>query len=204
MYALWCQPLISFHPPFITKFTFRLPTFNPPPHTCRYYREIHGAALLYDITDLNSYKKLDEWLTELRDRSCSNIVTMLVGNKCDLRQKQAVATTEAIAYAAKNSMLFCETSAKDGTGVEAAFHNFLTSQWRSCFHCICITYTWVARRTIWFGKGLENYNYMQYFKGEVELYFLLTRILLLATVIVKICKKLAVMLFTFCSNTRGF
>ena len=112
---------------------------------------------MYDITNLNSYKKLDEWLAELRDHSQANIVTMLVGNKCDLRQKQAVVTREAITYAEKNSMLFCETSAKDGTGIEAAFHNFLTSQWRTCFLRICITYTCAskARRTIWFGKGLE-------------------------------------------------
>ena len=80
---------------------------------------------------------------------------MLVGNKCDLRQKQAVATTEAIAYAAKNSMLFCETSAKDGTGVEAAFHNFLTSQWRTCFLRICITYTCASKEDdmVWKGTG---------------------------------------------------
>ena len=128
---------------------------------------------------------------------------MLVGNKCDLRQKQAVVTREAIAYAEKNSMLFCETSAKDGTGVEAAFHNFLTSQWHTCFHCICITYTCGSKEDNMVWKGTGN-NTIICSNLKVKSSCILTRILLLATVIVRICKKLAVMLFTFCSNTRGF
>ena len=37
-------------------------------------------------------------------------------------------TDKAKAYAEENSMMFYETSAKDGTNVEEAFHEFLTGQ----------------------------------------------------------------------------
>lgn len=83
---------------------------------------------MYDIAAHNTFENMERWLKQLRVCADPNIAIMLVGNKCDLVDQRAVITDEAKAYAAKNSMMFCETSAKDGTGVEAAFHNFLKSQ----------------------------------------------------------------------------
>ena len=56
------------------------------------------------------------------------MVIMLVGTKCDLEDNREVPTAEAKAFAKENSVLFFETSAKDGTNVEAAFHSLLTGQ----------------------------------------------------------------------------
>ena len=81
---------------------------------------------MYDITKHLTYENVERWLKELRDHADSNIVIMLVGNKCDLRHLRAVPTDEAKAYAEKNALLFIETSALDSTNVEAAFHNILT------------------------------------------------------------------------------
>ena len=66
------------------------------------------------------------WLRELLEQVDSSIGIMLVGNKCDLPTSRAVPTDRAKACAKKNTMLFYETSAKDGTNVEAAFCDFLT------------------------------------------------------------------------------
>ena len=38
------------------------------------------------------------WLTELRDHADTNIVIMLVGNKCDLRPQRQCPTEEAGLY----------------------------------------------------------------------------------------------------------
>ena len=101
-----------------------------PPHlpTDRFYRGAVGALLVYDITKHLTYKNVDRWLKELTDHTDSNIVIMLVGNKCDLRHRQVVPTEEAKAYAEKNTLSFMETSALDSTNVEAAFHSILTGQ----------------------------------------------------------------------------
>ncbi len=50
---------------------------------------------------------MERWLKELRDHADSNIVIMLVGNKCDLRHLRAVPTDEAKGYAGGNLGL-CE------------------------------------------------------------------------------------------------
>ena len=94
----------------------------------RYYREADGALLVYDISNRPTYENVERWLKELGLHANSNIVIMLVGNKCDLRHIRQVPKDEAKAYAEKNSFLFCETSALDSTNVEAAFHSFVTGQ----------------------------------------------------------------------------
>ena len=58
-----------------------------------------GALLVYDIAKHLTYENVERWLKELRDHADSNIVIMLVGNKCDLRHLRAVPTEEAKAYA---------------------------------------------------------------------------------------------------------
>ena len=68
---------------------------------CRYYRGAVGALLVYDIAKHLTYENVERWLKELRDHADSNIVIMLVGNKCDLRHLRAVPTEEAKAYAGR-------------------------------------------------------------------------------------------------------
>ncbi len=69
----------------------------------RYYRGAVGALLVYDIAKHLTYENVERWLKELRDHADSNIVIMLVGNKCDLRHLRAVPTDEAKEYAGKKS-----------------------------------------------------------------------------------------------------
>jgi len=58
-----------------------------------------GALLVYDIAKHLTYENVERWLKELRDHADSNIVIMLVGNKCDLRHLRAVPTEEAKGFA---------------------------------------------------------------------------------------------------------
>lgn len=50
---------------------------------------------------------------------------MLVGNKTDLRNMRQVAGDVGAAFAQKHQLAFIETSAKDGSNVEAAFQQIL-------------------------------------------------------------------------------
>ncbi len=52
--------------------------------TPNFYRGSHGVILVYDVTNRQSFEKLDNWLSELDAYSTkSDIVKMLVGNKID-------------------------------------------------------------------------------------------------------------------------
>ncbi|MCD6514937.1 MAG: GTP-binding protein [Candidatus Odinarchaeota archaeon] len=86
----------------------------------QYYKNAHGALLVYDITNFESFEKLISWLAEL-DRFCGNIPIVLVGNKKDLEEKREVPTATAEDFAKVYKTYFVEASAKTGENVTYAF-----------------------------------------------------------------------------------
>lgn len=44
----------------------------------------HGILLLYSITDKKTFKNVDNWIQQVREKSPENVSIMLVGNKTDL------------------------------------------------------------------------------------------------------------------------
>ena len=79
---------------------------TPPPgihqsgyFPCRYYRGANGALLVYDITKPLTFENVDHWLKELREHAKTDILVMLVGNKCDLDHLRAVKTSEGKTFA---------------------------------------------------------------------------------------------------------
>lgn len=89
--------------------------------TRSYYRGTTGALLVYDITRRETFDHLTEWLDDCHRYSQSNIVIMLIGNKCDLDDKRQVSREEGEAFAREHGLHFLETSAKTDENVDAAF-----------------------------------------------------------------------------------
>jgi len=88
-----------------------------------YYRGANGCLLVYDITDGTSFSKIDHWYQELLQycHTTQPPITMLIGNKADLKHVAQVQTSDAVAYSTSNNLGFFETSAKTNSNVEAAF-----------------------------------------------------------------------------------
>ena len=55
-----------------------------------YYRESHGALVVYDITDADTFEKVKEWVRELRKMVGEEIRICVAGNKADLQSKRQV------------------------------------------------------------------------------------------------------------------
>ena len=58
--------------------------------TSSYYRGAHGVVLVYDVTRMDSFENLEQWLKEVQLYSPGNgeaVIKLLVGNKCDLDRK---------------------------------------------------------------------------------------------------------------------
>jgi GTPase SAR1 family protein len=62
----------------------------------------------------------------LRDHADSKIVIMLTGNKCDLQHLRSVSIQDAEIYAAKEDLLFLETSALNSVNIDTAFQKVLS------------------------------------------------------------------------------
>ena len=70
---------------------------------------------MYDITKEQTFMSIKKWIDEVKEHAEPEIVIMLVGNKLDLCEEQPqerkVAREFAADFAAKNGLLFMETSA---------------------------------------------------------------------------------------------
>ena len=53
-----------------------------------YYRGSHGILLVYDITNRDSFKALEDWLIEIEKNANKNIVKILIGNKIELENQR--------------------------------------------------------------------------------------------------------------------
>eukprot|EP01156_Anaeramoeba_ignava_P023391 Anaeramoba_ignava/c21510_g1_i3.p1 GENE.c21510_g1_i3~~c21510_g1_i3.p1 ORF type:complete len:202 (-),score=75.25 c21510_g1_i3:64-669(-) len=86
-----------------------------------YYRDAVGAFIIYDITNEESFNKLDFWFEEFINFSKENAIPMIIGNKFDLEKERKISKEMGENFAEENKGLFMETSAKDGTNIQEAF-----------------------------------------------------------------------------------
>jgi len=84
-----------------------------------YYRDAGAVLIVYDVTDEYSYEAAQRWFDELEARNDTALLA-LVANKTDLGPQKEV-QTQARGYAEDHGMLYFETSAKTGDGVDALF-----------------------------------------------------------------------------------
>ncbi|XP_077978419.1 ras-related protein Rab-18-like [Glandiceps talaboti] len=93
--------------------------------TPSYYRGAQGVILVYDVSNKQTFQKLDMWLNELDTFSTkSDIIKMLVGNKIDM-DKREVDRETGMKFARKHASLFIEASAKTREGVQVAFEELV-------------------------------------------------------------------------------
>ena len=89
--------------------------------TKSYFQSSQGLVLVYDITDRESFEKLNFWVDNIKNNAPENAKFILVGNKCDLANERKVSYEEGENYAKKFNIKFFESSAKDGTNVKEFF-----------------------------------------------------------------------------------
>eukprot|EP01106_Pelomyxa_sp_JSP_P007963 TRINITY_DN228_c0_g1_i5.p1 TRINITY_DN228_c0_g1~~TRINITY_DN228_c0_g1_i5.p1 ORF type:complete len:230 (+),score=48.26 TRINITY_DN228_c0_g1_i5:105-692(+) len=86
-----------------------------------YYRDAHGALLVYDITDRNSFERVQLWVKELRKMLGTDLVLVIVGNKSDLERHRVVTQEDADKYAATVKAKHFVVSAKLNKNINETF-----------------------------------------------------------------------------------
>jgi len=76
---------------------------------------------VYDVTDAESFNKVNWWFNEITKYAKENVSKLLVGNKSDLVSERVVTFDQGLDLAKSMGMEFIETSAKNSTNVERAF-----------------------------------------------------------------------------------
>ena len=89
------------------------------------YPGADGILLIYDVTNIDTFKSLENWLTQLRLLSFTESLVwfplVVLGNKTDLQNREVSWNQVKSWCRNKNNMPFFETSAKDSTNVDLAF-----------------------------------------------------------------------------------
>lgn len=80
---------------------------------------------MYDITKRSSFLSIQRWIEEVRRYTTSNVVVIVVGNKCDLEDEREVELSEAqsLCEFIPEIFMIMETSAKDNTNIEKIFQS---------------------------------------------------------------------------------
>jgi len=87
-------------------------------------RRCDGIILMYDITKKNTYDSIKEWYNSIYEVT-GDINLILIGNKCDLKDKRVVSEEEGLKEAQNYKISYFETSAKDGINVEKSLDDLI-------------------------------------------------------------------------------
>ena len=90
-----------------------------------FIKNSHGIILLYDITDLESFKKLNDnsWIDDIKENASKKTVVYLVGNKIDKEEERKVKKQDGEELAKELGFYFAEVSALTGYNVKEIFEN---------------------------------------------------------------------------------
>lgn len=89
--------------------------------TSAYYRGADGIIMVYDVTSMDSFEHVNDWLKEVNRYASEGTCKLLVGNKSDRTIDKVVTTEQAKEFADELGIEFLETSAKSAKNVEEAF-----------------------------------------------------------------------------------
>jgi len=89
--------------------------------TVSYFRGAQGILIVYDVSNRNSFERVQAWIEQIEQHADLSVNKILVGNKCDLEDKRQVTVEEGQALADQRGLLFFETSPKLNVNVTDAF-----------------------------------------------------------------------------------
>jgi len=91
--------------------------------TRTFYRNANGVILMYDLTRVESFNSLVDWLKEVKQNSDPDVAIYLVGNMSDLEaEEREVETQRAELFVQENGLSgWIEASAKTANNVQEVF-----------------------------------------------------------------------------------
>ncbi|CAF3053111.1 unnamed protein product [Rotaria sp. Silwood2] len=92
-----------------------------------FIRDVHGAFVVFDLTDLQTFNSIVEWIEELHQYGSQELSIILVGSKSDLIIQRQITHDQAMTFASQFNFQYVETSALNGSNVEQMFISLITN-----------------------------------------------------------------------------
>ena len=94
--------------------------------TKNYYKGANGIILIYDVTNIQSFENVKNWIAQIKEEANPNAIIYLAGNKIDVNESEkAVKTEDGKKIADELTIKFYETSAKNGINVNEIFEDLV-------------------------------------------------------------------------------
>ena len=91
-----------------------------------FIKKADGVILMYDISDIESFEAVENWIKSIREIGKEKLPIILVGNKCDLSDdKRQVSLKEGQDKANEFNIPFYETSCKEGINIKEVFEKLI-------------------------------------------------------------------------------
>ena len=91
-----------------------------------FIKKADGVILIYDISDLDSFEAVDNWIKSIKEIGKEKLPIVLVGNKCDLSDdERKISLKEGQDKANEFQIPFYETSCKDGINIKEVFEKLV-------------------------------------------------------------------------------
>ena len=86
-----------------------------------FFKDVKGIFVVYAITHKSSFDDVDEWINFFKESENSDVPIIIIGNRCDLKDKREVSVEQGELKAKKYGADFIETSALSGLNIDKAF-----------------------------------------------------------------------------------
>jgi len=93
--------------------------------TKNYYKGANGIILIYDVTSIQTYENVKNWISQIREEASPNVIIYIAGNKIDLEEERKIKTEEGQKLAEELGLPFFETSAKTGVNINESFEDLV-------------------------------------------------------------------------------
>ena len=91
--------------------------------TNAYYRGAEGILIVFDLTNKESFKNIENWINEITVYTGKDVLMICLGNKSDL--KKAISNSTIEDFKKRTKLEIINVSAKTGDGVEDAFKHLI-------------------------------------------------------------------------------
>ena len=90
-----------------------------------YFRGSHGCFIVYDITNQESFDKIEFWYQSVKQKASNDVSIILVGNKCDLVEQRVITKEKGEEKAKELNIPFFETSALSDININEIFRELV-------------------------------------------------------------------------------
>jgi len=88
-----------------------------------YYRDCHGAIIVFDVTDIKSFRNIKYWRDELRKHNPGkHVEEIIIANKIDKASDRIVTKEMIERFCSEEGIQYIETSAKKLLNTDRYFH----------------------------------------------------------------------------------